>query len=100
MNGVVRQNTHKKLNIKEFRAFTLIDDYAPLIFINSNDSQNGKLFSLLHEAVHIWLGISNFYNDDNSIHAGRTHFTDVYRLTNTNRKTFSKIVDIVRGIDV
>lgn len=63
MNGVVGQNTRRSLNVKEFRAFTLIDQYAPLIFINTNDTAAGKLFSLFHEVAHIWLGIDNFYND-------------------------------------
>lgn len=63
MNGIVGNNTHRKLEIEEFRAFTLTDDYAPLIFINTNDSQNGKLFSLLHEMAHIWIGKNNFFND-------------------------------------
>jgi Zn-dependent peptidase ImmA (M78 family) len=62
-SGIVENNTHRKLAIAEFRAFTLIDDYAPLVFINSNDSKNGKLFSLLHELVHIGFGRNNFYND-------------------------------------
>lgn len=62
-NGIVGSNTSRKLDIKEFRAFTLIDKYAPLIFINNNDSKNGKLFSLLHEAVHIWLGKNSLFND-------------------------------------
>ena len=63
MNGVVGNNTHRKLDIEEFRAFTLIDKYAPLIFINSADTNNGKLFSLLHETVHVWIGKNSFYND-------------------------------------
>lgn len=63
LNGVVGQNNHRKLDIEEFRAFTLIDEYAPLIFINSNDSYNGRLFSLVHEVVHIWLGSGDLYND-------------------------------------
>ncbi|MCL2323006.1 MAG: ImmA/IrrE family metallo-endopeptidase [Oscillospiraceae bacterium] len=62
MSGVVRQNNHKKLPIEEFRAFTLIDEYAPLIFINSNDSYGERLFSILYEAVHIWLGCYDFFN--------------------------------------
>ena len=62
-SGIVGSNTHRSLSIDDFRAFTLIDDYAPLIFINANDSTGAKLFSLLHEAVHIFLGISNLYND-------------------------------------
>lgn len=63
LNGVVGQNTHRSLNVEEFRAFTLLDEYAPLIFVNSSDSKNGKLFSLIHEAAHVWLGSDSFYND-------------------------------------
>ena len=62
MNGIVGNNTHRKLKIDEFRAFTIINDYVPLIFINSCDTDNGKLFSLLHETAHIWLGRNSFYN--------------------------------------
>jgi Zn-dependent peptidase ImmA (M78 family) len=66
-NGAAGQNNFRKLNIDEFRAFTLIDDYAPLIFINTNDTEGGKLFSLLHEAVHIWLGLHSFFNDNSGL---------------------------------
>jgi Zn-dependent peptidase ImmA (M78 family) len=66
-NGIVGQNPHRSLSIDEFRAFTLIDDYAPLVFINNKDTEGGKLFSLLHEAVHIWLGIHSFYNDNSGL---------------------------------
>lgn len=63
MNGIVGSNTHRSLDIKEFRAFTIVDKYAPLIFINANDSYNGRLFSLAHEMTHIWLGVNSFFND-------------------------------------
>jgi Zn-dependent peptidase ImmA (M78 family) len=62
-NGVVGQNNHRPLNIEEFRAFTIIDNYAPLVFVNNNDSDNAKLFSLVHEIVHVWIGRNSFYND-------------------------------------
>ena len=62
-NGIVGNNTSRKLNLNEFRAFTLINEYAPLIFINSNDTDNGKLFSLLHELAHVWLGENSLYNE-------------------------------------
>ena len=66
MNGIVGNNTHKPLDIAEFRAFAMIDEYAPLIFINTNDSENGKLFSLIHEFAHVCMGESDFFNDRSS----------------------------------
>ncbi|HCU29776.1 MAG TPA: Zn peptidase [Sphaerochaeta sp.] len=70
MNGVVRNNTHRPLNTDEFRAFTIIDTYAPLIFINATDSESGRLFSLLHELVHICLGVDDLFNDTHSTYKG------------------------------
>ena len=52
VSGFVGDNTHRTLDISEFRAFLLRDDYAPLIFINRNDTDHGLLFSLIHEFVH------------------------------------------------
>ena len=60
--GKVGANTHRPLDVKEFRAFTLIDTHAPLIFINTTDTANGRLFSLLHETVHVWLGENSLFN--------------------------------------
>lgn len=56
LNGKVGSNTHRKLDPKEFRAFTIVDEYAPLIFINTVDSKNARLFSLMHEFFHLLLG--------------------------------------------
>ena len=42
MNGIVGNNTHRPLDIEEFRAFAMVDEYAPIIFINTNDSGNGR----------------------------------------------------------
>lgn len=79
MSGIVANNTHRSLKIDEFRAFTLVDKIAPLIFINANDSYNGRLFSLVHELAHIWLGINSFFNDRNGSH---TAVTEVETLCN------------------
>lgn len=72
-NGIVKNNTRRALNIEEFRAFTIIDDWAPLIFINSADSRNAKLFSLLHELAHIWIGKDDLFNDRHSKTTGVSH---------------------------
>lgn len=63
-NGTALNNTHRTLNLDEFRAFTLVDDYCPFIFLNSLDSNNGKVFSLLHEVAHIFFGVNSLFNDD------------------------------------
>ncbi|MBT1182012.1 ImmA/IrrE family metallo-endopeptidase [Bifidobacterium sp. CP2] len=64
MNGVVGNNTHRKLNPEEFRAFALVDEYAPLIFINRADEpETARLFSLVHEFAHLWLGQDELFND-------------------------------------
>lgn len=63
-NSVVGASTNRKLNINEFRAFVLIDEYTPFVFLNTNDSYRAMIFSLCHELVHIWLGIDELYNND------------------------------------
>lgn len=57
-------NHHYKVPVEEIRGFAIADKIAPFIFINSSDSNNAKLFTLIHELTHILLGetgISNLY---------------------------------------
>lgn len=63
MNGIVGKNTHRVLDVNEFRAFAIVNEWAPLIFINGADSAGGRLFSLFHEIAHLWIGENDLYND-------------------------------------
>jgi len=41
-----------------FRGFALADDIAPIVVINDNDAPTARSYTLIHELVHIWIGVS------------------------------------------
>ncbi|WP_320719673.1 ImmA/IrrE family metallo-endopeptidase [Enterobacter asburiae] len=70
-NGVVGNNTNRKLDTREFRGFCIADNIAPIVFVNASDALCAQVFTLFHEVAHLWLGIEGIsgWDTEKSIEA-------------------------------
>lgn len=58
-------HSHLKLDSEEFQGFVIADEYAPFVFINSDDWDAPQLFTLVHEIAHIWIAASGIMDVPN-----------------------------------
>lgn len=58
----------RPLRVEEFRGFAIVDEYAPIIFVNHSDALGARLFTLIHELCHIWIGQSGISDGDTNTH--------------------------------
>lgn len=56
---------HSRLLIdnEELQGFSIVDKYAPFVFVNSDDWNAPQLFTLVHELSHIWIAESGISNE-------------------------------------
>lgn len=54
----------RPLQVDEFRGFAIADEYAPIIFVNHADAPGARLFTLIHELCHVWIGQSGISDGD------------------------------------
>ena len=66
-SGIVRQSTNRPLKVEEFRGFSIADPMAPVVFVNTVDSNAAQAFTLAHELAHIWIGQGGISDADPTI---------------------------------
>ena len=57
------------IDLQEARGFSIADENAPFVFINSGDAEAARMFTLAHELCHLWInepGISNLESFEKS----------------------------------
>ena len=52
-----------KLDSEELQGFAISDEFAPFVFVNSDDWNAPQLFTLVHELAHIWIAESGISNE-------------------------------------
>lgn len=53
---------HHQIPLAEVRGFAIADRPLPVVVINGQDGQHGRIFTLMHELAHIALGLSAIEN--------------------------------------
>jgi Zn-dependent peptidase ImmA (M78 family) len=63
----ISSNFHSRLKISsdDYKGFAISDSYAPFVFINSDEWETVKLFTLVHELAHLFIDKSGISNDIN-----------------------------------
>ena len=78
ISGIVDDDKSRKLNLDEFRGFTLCDPIAPLIFVNGQDTQSAQLFTLAHEFAHLLLKNTGIFDSEPNLKSDRDKRNEVW----------------------
>ncbi|MGI9337566.1 MAG: ImmA/IrrE family metallo-endopeptidase [Gammaproteobacteria bacterium] len=68
---IVMQSGRRKIRIPsdEFSGCVIGDDIAPVVVLNSGDMEVRRIFTLVHEIAHLWIGKSGMHDADSQSYA-------------------------------
>lgn len=70
VSGIVGDNTHRPLEVEEFRGLVFADPIAPLVFVNGADAAQARSFTLIHELAHLALGRTGVVSPSDDMRGG------------------------------
>jgi Zn-dependent peptidase ImmA (M78 family) len=54
---------NKSIGLEDAQGFAIVDKIAPFIFVNTKNTTNAKIFTVIHETVHLFLAESGISED-------------------------------------
>ncbi|MDR1856558.1 MAG: ImmA/IrrE family metallo-endopeptidase [Desulfovibrio sp.] len=69
---------HTKISPEEFRGIALVNPFAPVIVVNPYDNKSARVFTFVHELVHIWLGDGGISNVNEIDIFGQVNETEIF----------------------
>lgn len=57
--------SNNSISLQQAQGFAIVDDVAPFIFVNTKNTINAKIFTLIHEVVHLFIAESGI--SENSV---------------------------------
>ena len=88
-----------KLDNDELQGFTIADEYAPFVFVNSDDWDAPQLFTLIHELAHIWIAKSGVSNEIEPGLKNKDKLHPVELFCNEVAANALMPVSIIKGLD-
>lgn len=88
-----------KLDSEELQGFAIADQFAPFVFVNSDDWNASQLFTLVHELAHIWIAATGISNEIEPEIANRDKFNPIELFCNEVAANALIPSELILGVD-